>query len=104
MKTAESVYIDYEPRGQGPTPASGQIRNALPVIRIGNWEDSAIEGDTIPLVPAGRFGQNPNEWEDVFGFGQIIRRLMMAHVPLWNPNGNPCPNPGGALTEYTGDW
>lgn len=58
----------------------------------------------MPPVPTGRFGQNLTEWEDVLGLGQIIRSLMLAHVPLWNPNTNPCPDPNQGLNEYGNNW
>ncbi|KAK8050768.1 kinase-like domain-containing protein [Apiospora phragmitis] len=85
----------------GPTPVGGQVRNSFPTIVISNWEDSALDGDRRPQVTAGNFGQHPVEWEDIYGFGQIVRSLMMAHVPLWNAN-NPCPNPGQVLNESLG--
>ncbi|KAK8083842.1 hypothetical protein PG996_002623 [Apiospora saccharicola] len=100
--TLDSIYINYENCGGGPISAAGQIRNAFPTLRIGNWEDSAIDGDTQPLLPPGRFGQDPAEWHDVYGFGQIIRSLMLAHVPMWTANN--CPNPNWQLNEYTGGW
>ncbi|KAK8140153.1 hypothetical protein PG984_000219 [Apiospora sp. TS-2023a] len=98
----DSIYINYETRGGGPVSNAGQIRNAFPTIRIGDWEDSAIDGDTLPLLSPGRFAQDPAEWHDVYGFGQIIRSLMLAHVPMWTAND--CPNPNWQLNEYTGGW
>ncbi|KAK8035789.1 hypothetical protein PG991_001862 [Apiospora marii] len=103
--TPANIYLDYEPRGGGGgPPAAGQIRNAFPVIRIGGWDDSAIEGDGPAALTRGRFNQGLNEWEDALGYGQIIRSLMMAHIPLWDPNTNPCPNQNVVLNEYNNPW
>ncbi|KAK7941350.1 serine/threonine protein kinase [Apiospora aurea] len=98
----KSIYLHYEPRGPGATPNTGQIRNALPIVRIGDWDHSCMEGDRRPRITAGRFGQDPVEWEDAMAFGQIARSLLMAHVPLWDPVGNPCPTPGQVLVEGQG--
>ncbi|KAK8087851.1 hypothetical protein PG997_002812 [Apiospora hydei] len=102
LQSLKSIYLHYQPRGPGATPNTGQIRNALPIVRIGDWDHSCMEGDRRPRITAGRFGQDPVEWEDAMAFGQIARSLLMAHVPLWDPVGNPCPTPGQVLVEGLG--
>ncbi|KAK8055639.1 hypothetical protein PG993_000866 [Apiospora rasikravindrae] len=102
MQSIKSIHINYESRGPGATPNTGQAKNAFPTIRIANWDDSCMENDRRPQTTPGRFGQDPVEWEDAMGFGQILRCLLMAHVPVWRPGVNPCPNPGQRLDERPG--
>ncbi|KAK6863785.1 hypothetical protein PG995_000313 [Apiospora arundinis] len=99
----ENVFIHYENRGPGGTPQAGHLKNAFPTIRLANWEESALEEEVRPTVSEGKFGLHPNEWEDVFGLGFILRCLAMTHVPFWHPVNNPCPTPLMALNE-SGGW
>ncbi|KAI2466975.1 hypothetical protein F4781DRAFT_403867 [Annulohypoxylon bovei var. microspora] len=79
-----NILIHYERRGRGRPPPSGNPRNAFPRIVLVDFGESAVDGDDPNDLRPGQFEEEdqPNEWEDIYQVGYVLRSLCMTHVLL----------------------
>ncbi|KAI1410612.1 hypothetical protein F5Y13DRAFT_192190 [Hypoxylon sp. FL1857] len=58
------------------------MRNAFPYIVLTDFGEAALAGDALEDLKPGLFEEEeePNEWEDVYQLGCILRSLCMTHV------------------------
>ncbi|KAL2290581.1 hypothetical protein FJTKL_15628 [Diaporthe vaccinii] len=83
---ANNVFINYPPRRGGRVPAAGEEANAFPQIVLGDFGNSAADGDDTMLIPLNVLGGEDTEdtelrlWEDTYGIGDTLRRLCQAHL------------------------
>lgn len=79
-----NIYLHY-PRA-GHSQILKEKYNAFPQIVLGDFGESAIQGDDSAqlqrgVFPASTIRPNLNEWTDVYQLGCVLRRLFMAHIP-----------------------
>ncbi|KAK7728037.1 hypothetical protein SLS63_006888 [Diaporthe eres] len=78
---AYSLYFEG-----GRVPAAGEEANAFPQIVLGDFGNSAADGDDTMLTPVNVLGgEDPEDtelrlWEDTYGIGNTLRRLCQAHL------------------------
>ncbi|KAI2611998.1 uncharacterized protein GGS25DRAFT_473375 [Hypoxylon fragiforme] len=92
---SNNIFINYPPRRPGRMPNSGNVTNAFPHIVLSDFRQCAIQGDLPGDLKPGQFPEQnePNEWEDVYELGRVLRSLCMTHVPFpddddTDPNAN----------------
>ncbi|ROV99074.1 hypothetical protein VMCG_06697 [Cytospora schulzeri] len=79
-----NIYLHYPRAGRSQILKAKY--NAFPQIVLGDFGDSAIQGDDPAQLPTGVFPAstirpNLNEWTDVHQFGCVLRRMCMTHIP-----------------------
>lgn len=88
---ANNVFINYPPRGSGRAPRAGIEGNAFPEIVVGDFGNSAIEGDDIAILPMSVYPMPDDtepdqeehffgEWEDIYSVGEMLRKMAMTHI------------------------
>lgn len=78
-----NIYLHYERAGRSQITKAKY--NAFPQIVLGDFGESAVQGDDPAEIqpgvfPASTIHPNLEEWTDVYQFGCVIRRLCMAHI------------------------
>lgn len=100
---ANNVFINYPPRGPGRIPRAGLESNAFPEIVVGDTGNSGIEGDDPATLVVSVYPEPDGEdadtegflahWEDIYSVGEMLRIMVMAHIPhsseTWNDNMRP---------------
>ncbi|KAG6356680.1 hypothetical protein INS49_014554 [Diaporthe citri] len=92
---ANNVFINYPPRRVGGRTARvGEESSAFPQIVLGDFGNSAADGDDTMIIPLNVLGgEDPGDtelrlWEDTYGVGNTLRRLCQAHLPISPDDGD----------------
>lgn len=99
---ANNVFINYPPRGPGRIPRAGVESNAFPEIMVGDFGNAGIEGDDPATLPVCVYQPLEDEdtegfmaeWEDIYSVGEMLRTMVLAHIPNDELESNMRPNCG----------
>ncbi|KAI1644283.1 uncharacterized protein F4817DRAFT_346898 [Daldinia loculata] len=82
--TPSNILLEYSGRNPGAAPRAGIESNAFPRVVLSNLSHSAIEDDDDAWLKPGLHANeaHPNEWEDVYHLGCVLRLMCMTHIRL----------------------